>query len=74
MWLFVKLNMKNKIFEVKIYHSGFSTHRVKAKTENEAIKKARKLPIKESEMLSNLESWQEADDVEEIEKYAKDNK
>lgn len=66
--------MKSKTFEVKIYYSGFCTHQVKAKTESEAIKKARKFPINENEILSNLEDWKDADNAEEINKYAKNSK
>lgn len=66
--------MKTKIFEAKIYYSSFYTYQVKAKTKDGAIKKARKLPIKESEILNNLQSWPEADEAEEVKKYAKDNK
>lgn len=68
MWHFVKPNMKSKIFEVKIYYSGFCTHQVKAKTENEAMVKARKFPINKNEILNNLENWKEADDAEKIKK------
>jgi len=63
-------SMKSKIFEVKIYHSGFCTYQVKAKTESEAVKKARKFPINKNEIFNNLENWKEADDAEEIKKYA----
>lgn len=66
--------MKNKIFEVKIYHSGFSTHQVKAETKDEAIKKARQLPVNENEIFNNLESWKEADEATSVEHYAKNNK
>lgn len=60
--------MKSKNFEVKIYYSSFCTYQLKAKNEDEALKKARKLPIKETEIFNNLESWKEADNVEEITK------
>jgi len=66
--------MKSKIFEVKIYYSSFCVSQVKAKTESEAIKKARKFSINKKEILNNLESWKEADNAEEIKKYAKNNK
>ena len=62
--------MKNK-FEVKIYHTGFCTYQVKAETESEAIKKARKFPIDENEILGNLEDWKEADSAEETKKICK---
>lgn len=66
--------MKTKNFEVKIYRSGFNTYKVKAKSEAEAIEKARKLPINRQEVLNNLENWKEADTAEEVKKYAKDSK
>ena len=66
--------MKSKIFEVKIYHSGFCTYQIKAKNEGEAIKKARKFPINKNEILNNLENWKDADNAEEIKKYAKNSK
>ena len=71
MLLSAKLDMKSKIFEVKIYHSGFCIHQVKAKTEGEAIKKAREFSINENEILNNLENWKDADNAEEIKKYEK---
>ena len=71
---FVKQKMKSNIFEIKIYHSGFCTYQVKAKTESEAIKKARKFSINKNEILNNLENWEEADNAEEIKKYAKNSK
>ena len=66
--------MKIKTFEVQIYHSSFCTHQVKAKTEGEAIKKARKLLINKNEILNNLENWKEADNAKEIIQYAKNSK
>lgn len=66
--------MKSKNFEVKVYYSGFCTHQVKAKTEGEAIKKARKFSIHKNEILNNLENWKEADNAEEIKKYGKISK
>lgn len=75
MLLFVKPKcMKDKIFEAKIYYSSFCTHRIKAKTEDEAIEKVRKFSINKNEILNNLEDWKEADEVEKIKKYAKNNK
>ncbi|MBS4407234.1 hypothetical protein [Campylobacter vulpis] len=58
--------MKEKMYEVKIYYSGFCTYEVVAKDENGAVEKARKLPINEGEILSNLENWKEADEAFEI--------
>lgn len=66
--------MKTKNFEVKIYHSGFNIYKVEAKTEAEAIEKARKLPVNMREIANNLENWEEVDTAEEIKKYGKDNK
>ncbi|MFH0797603.1 MAG: hypothetical protein V2A65_11240 [Candidatus Omnitrophota bacterium] len=60
--------MKNKNFEVKIYYTGLCTHQVKAKTKDEAINKARKIPINKNEIFSNLENWKEADNAEELKK------
>lgn len=58
--------MKSKKFEVKIYHSGFCTYQVKAKTEDEAIVRARRLRINPNEIFTNLENWEDADTAEEI--------
>lgn len=58
--------MKEKMYEVKIYYSGFCTYEVVAKDENGAVEKARKLPINEGEILSNLENWKDADEAFEI--------
>lgn len=66
--------MKNKNFEVRIYYTGFCTYLVEAETEDDAIKKARRLPIDEDEIVGNLENWEEADTVEEMEKYGKNSK
>ena len=66
--------MKNKNFEVKIYYTGFCTHQVKVKTKDEAINKAKKIPINKNEIFGNLENWEEADNAEEIKKYANNNR
>jgi hypothetical protein len=66
--------MKSKIFEVKIYQSSFCTHKIEARTEDEAIEKARKVPINVSEILNNFECWKDADEVVEIGKYEKNRK
>ena len=58
--------MKSKKYSVNVYFSGFCTHEVEAKDEDDAITKARQLPIDESEVLCSLESWHEADEAEEI--------
>ncbi len=57
--------MKN--YEVKIYYSTFCTFEIIAESEKQAINKARKLESKKNEVLSNLENWEEADEVFEIE-------
>jgi len=61
---------KNKIkkFEVNIYFNSFCTYQVEAVNKDEAIIKARKLRIDESEILVNLENWQEADNAEPVRK------
>ncbi len=76
MWLFARqkilfdsLNQMDenlKKYAVEIYYSGFCTYEIKAVSEEEAIEKARKMPLNEDEILTNLENWFEADDVEEI--------
>lgn len=58
--------MKSKIFDVEIYYSSFCTYQVKAKNKDEAILKARKLPISKNEILGNLESWEESDTASEL--------
>ena len=60
--------MNNKKHEVNIYFSGFCTYEIEANSEDEAIGKARKLPINEKEILSNLENWFEADEAFEVRK------
>ncbi len=58
--------MNDKLFEVKIYYSGFSTYKVNAKSEDEAINQARKLTIKKNEIFKNIECWHEADEAIEL--------
>ena len=58
--------MKKKKFEVKVYYTGFCTYEIEAGNEEEAIIKARSLPIDNNEILSNLENWEEADIAEEL--------
>ena len=52
---------------VRIYCSGYCTYEVEAENEEAAFNIARNLPIDENEILSNLEDWQIADDIEVIE-------
>ena len=54
-------------FLVRRYYSGFCTHEVEAEDEAAAYDIARNLPIDEDEILSTLEDWRHADDVEVIE-------
>jgi len=63
--------MENKYFETKIFYSGYCTYKIMAVNEGEAIIKARTLPVNNNEILSNLESWEEADTAENI-YYGKD--
>jgi len=58
---------KNK-FKVKIYYSGFCTYEVEAENQEEAILKSRQIYIKQNEILSNLENWEEADTATELKK------
>jgi hypothetical protein len=56
-----------KQFKVDIFFSSFCTYEIEAEDESEAIEKARNMKINESEILSNLEAWNEADSVAVIE-------
>ena len=55
-------------FEVKIYYSGYCTFNVEAENKEQAINKARSLDVNKNEILSNLENWEDADEVFKIEK------
>ena len=55
-----------KTFEVNIYYSSYCTYIVEAKDKTEAISKARKLGINENDILTNLETWVEADTAEPV--------
>ena len=55
-----------KGFEVKIYFSGFCTFEVSATDQVDAILRARKLPINNNELITNLENWEEADTANEL--------
>lgn len=59
--------MENRKFEIKIYYSGFCTYEIEAQDEAEAILKARKLPVNQNEIITNLENWEEADTATEVE-------
>ena len=54
-------------FLVRRYYSGFCTYEVEAEDEDAAYNIARHLPIDEDEILSTLEDWRHADEVEVIE-------
>jgi len=56
--------MKN--YEVSLFYSGFCTFEIKAESEEQAIIKARELEMDRDEILSNLESWEEADEACEV--------
>ena len=64
--------MKNKKHEVNIYFSGFCTYEIEANSKDDAIEKARQLPINKKEILSNLENWFEADEAFEVRKNESD--
>ena len=52
---------------VRLYYSGYCTYEIEAENEEFAFNTARSLPIDEDEILSNLEDWQLADEIEVIE-------
>ena len=51
-------------FTIRRHYSGFCTDTIEVEDEDEAIEKARELPIDENEILSTLEDWKDADQVE----------
>lgn len=55
--------MATKQYEVQVYYSTYVTHYVTAKTEDEAVEKALQLPVREGEVMGNLEAWEEADET-----------
>jgi hypothetical protein len=59
--------MKLKQYEVDIYYTTLCHYIVKAKDELEALTIARKVKIREHEVMNNLEPWHDADTVEECE-------
>jgi len=70
-----------KIYDVKIYFSGYTTKKVTAEDGNEAIARARKqvfdsigtvfsvgpYPPEIEEIVETLEHWRDADTAEEVE-------
>ena len=55
--------MATKQYEVQVYYSTYVTHYVTAETEDESVEKARQVPVREGEVMENLEAWEEADEV-----------
>lgn len=55
-----------KHFNVNIYYSGFCNFTIEADDEFEAVELARKLPINNDELLSNMAVWKEADEANEL--------
>jgi hypothetical protein len=51
-------------FLIRKYYSGYCTHEIEAKNEDIAYELARKLPIKQSEILETLEEWDDCDEIE----------
>ncbi len=53
--------MATKQYEVQVYYSTYVTHYVTTETEDEAVEKARRLPVREGEVMENLEAdgWNE---------------
>lgn len=58
--------MKCKKYEVQIYYTGFCSFEVTANNEDEAILKARELPINKKEFLGTIENWESSDEATEI--------
>lgn len=55
-----------KKYKVNLYYSGFCTYEIEAESEDEAIALSRKMAIDKEQIVSNLESWKEADTAEEV--------
>src|SRR3972149_7237282 len=68
-YIYMENKMQEKLtkkFEVNIYYSSYCSFIVEAKDKTEAISKARKLGINENEIVTNLETWVEADTAEPV--------
>ena len=52
---------------VRRFYSGYCTYEVEAENEDAAYNVAMGLPIDEGEILSTLEDWRHADEIEVIE-------
>lgn len=51
-------------FLVRRFYSGYCEYEIEANDESEAYEKSKGLPIKTDEIISTLEAWAEADEVE----------
>lgn len=60
------MNKKRK-YKINVYYSTFYSYEVNAKNEEEAFEKIKDLYVNKDEILDNLERWQQADTIEEIE-------
>ena len=54
-------------YEVKKYYSSFVTYEIEASTKDEAFEKTKKLEIDMTELRNNLESWEDADEIFQLE-------
>ena len=45
------------VYDVRTYYGTFVTHRVDADNEDEAIEKARTMPLNPTEIMFNLDLW-----------------
>ena len=54
-------------FLARRYYSGYCSYEVEAENEADAYNIAVNLPVDEGEILSTLEDWSDADEVEVIE-------
>ena len=50
-------------FTVHRYFSGFCTYSVEAENEEEAVLKAKQLPVNHNEVMGTLMDWEEADEA-----------
>ncbi len=52
---------------IRKYFSGFCTSEIEANSEDEAFEKTSELPNNYDEVMSNLEDWSDANEIEQIE-------
>jgi len=57
--------MAERQYEVRVYYSTYVTHQVQAANLTDALKKARQLPVNQTEIIDHLEPWKDADEVDE---------